>query len=1148
MAYITLTGVLVDANDNLIPKAQIKFFATATSSAVLEYTSAIATTDTNGQYTVNLNHGVYDISVKTADSYSFYRLVKNVVINAETTETNLNALISKYNEVELITPEILVTMRALEVSASDSADAAATSASAALTSENNASTSEANAATSESNASTSENNAATSEFNASQSASAALTSENNASTSEANAATSEGNALASEQAAATSAGNASTSEANAATSAGNALTSEQAAATSEGNALASEQAASASESNAATSASAASISEDNAKTSELNAAASESNAATSEANALQSEQAAATSEGNASAHKDAAENFKNQASASASAAATSESNAANSETLALQYKDQAQAAFENTIKVKGQWDASTGSYPTTPENGDRYYVSGDGVVSGVDYVTGDTITYYTSIGWIHGDNTERVTSVSGKLGAVTLDKTDVGLANVRNVSGYSQSETDTLLDGKLNIAGTAVAANQLANARTINLAGDLSGSATFNGSADITITGTVANDSHNHTAIFDKANYSAPFDDSTNTDDVFSDEGLTHVFVRSSIGGWPLSYGKLLNVPGYTSNGAGALQILTPYALSYSSLGNPYFRSSDYSTGNWSGWKQFLDLDSADGRYLSISGKANDSNLLDGLNSSQFLRTDVTTTANGKVKLNGGSTIGRQLSGIDNGALRIGTGWGMDNNEIYNTTTCYIGTLSGTLNIDAPSIYMDGPVTLQNSISGNGSGLTNVDAESLDGLNSSQFLRSDTSDSMTGTFTLNGAQIINTSSSSWAVRGNSNGSNHSGIWFSGDTGQLLLRDASGTIRTTLTAGGGSTIGGSTDFKGDISITKNNPWITLDSPSSGDNGGAQGAGITIGESGYKGSAALHLTYTGDGVGHIGMGTVTNSVPQYEAIRLGYQTNTVTLPGSLSVGGSITANGSTYFENNSYFNSNGYAAYFDRDGNARSHIKFTTYGTSEWSLRVEVDGSLNIRRDSGTGVLKSNDSPVLTQADNPGVPSGGIIMWSGSIASIPSGWVLCDGSNGTPNLTDRFIVGAGGSYSPDDTGGSADAVVVSHSHTGSTGSAGSHSHTVYSAGSHQHTQGEAQGSAYGSGYYPYGRNTSTTRAGFTWGNYDSTSYSVYTSSEGSHSHSMSTAPNHSHSLSISSTGESGTNKNLPPYYALAYIMKT
>lgn len=55
----------------------------------------------------------------------------------------------------------------------------------------------------------------------------------------------------------------------------------------------------------------------------------------------------------------------------------------------------------------------------------------------------------------------------------------------------------------------------------------------------------------------------------------------------------------------------------------------------------------------------------------------------------------------------------------------------------------------------------------------------------------------------------------------------------------------------------------------------------------------------------------------------------------------------------------------------------------------------------------------------------------VPGGFIGMWSGSAETIPTGWALCDGANGTPNLTDRFILGAGKAYQPGATGGAATA---------------------------------------------------------------------------------------------------------------------
>ena len=150
----------------------------------------------------------------------------------------------------------------------------------------------------------------------------------------------------------------------------------------------------------------------------------------------------------------------------------------------------------------------------------------------------------------------------------------------------------------------------------------------------------------------------------------------------------------------------------------------------------------------------------------------------------------------------------------------------------------------------------------------------------------------------------------------------------------------------------------------------------------------------------------------------------------------------------------------------------------------------------------------------------------VPSGGIIMWSGSIVSIPSGWVLCDGNNSTPNLQDRFIVGAGSTYAVDATGGAATvtlsaAQMPAHNHTvsvsGSTNTTGNHAHSV--------------GASYiGSGITSNGGYIQPSGTGAT----------------------TSTAGNHSHSVTASGTtstaGSGSAHENLPPYYALAYIMKT
>jgi microcystin-dependent protein len=140
----------------------------------------------------------------------------------------------------------------------------------------------------------------------------------------------------------------------------------------------------------------------------------------------------------------------------------------------------------------------------------------------------------------------------------------------------------------------------------------------------------------------------------------------------------------------------------------------------------------------------------------------------------------------------------------------------------------------------------------------------------------------------------------------------------------------------------------------------------------------------------------------------------------------------------------------------------------------------------------------------------------VPTGGIIMWSGSIASIPSGWALCNGSNGTPDLRDKFVVGAGSAYAVNATGGSADAIVVSHTHT-ATSSVTDPGHT-HAAGGGTAFVTQGNGSIRGgSGDSGTAANTASATTGVTV------------------------------ATTVASAGSSGTNANLPPYFALAYIMK-
>jgi len=168
---------------------------------------------------------------------------------------------------------------------------------------------------------------------------------------------------------------------------------------------------------------------------------------------------------------------------------------------------------------------------------------------------------------------------------------------------------------------------------------------------------------------------------------------------------------------------------------------------------------------------------------------------------------------------------------------------------------------------------------------------------------------------------------------------------------------------------------------------------------------------------------------------------------------------------------------------------------------------------------------------------------GLPSGAIVLWSGSIASIPSGWLLCNGSNGTPDLRDRFVVGAGSTYAVNATGGAAN---VTPAGTIS-GTVGGTSLTEAQMPKHYHRF--ITGSL-ASGSWPNG-GQSNQNGLFFGGTPDDAAFEYFNysvggdSASGSQGQGTSNGNSHDHSFSGTFTGTSGS--NLPPYYALAYIMK-
>ena len=196
-------------------------------------------------------------------------------------------------------------------------------------------------------------------------------------------------------------------------------------------------------------------------------------------------------------------------------------------------------------------------------------------------------------------------------------------------------------------------------------------------------------------------------------------------------------------------------------------------------------------------------------------------------------------------------------------------------------------------------------------------------------------------------------------------------------------------------------------------------------------------------------------------------------------------------------------------------------------FTCSGTLTSSGTLAVTGALTLDGAAGTSgqVLTSAGSGTPTWAAT--FVTGMIIMWSGTIATIPTGWLLCNGSSSTPDLRDKFIIGAtadsGGAAktnitaTPTQTGGTKDAIVVSHTHTATS--------TVTDPG-HLHSIANARGgSPNGGGAYLQGAD-----------------------SPGGGTNTASAVTSITVATSNTTEGSSGTNQNLPPYYALAFIMKS
>lgn len=199
-------------------------------------------------------------------------------------------------------------------------------------------------------------------------------------------------------------------------------------------------------------------------------------------------------------------------------------------------------------------------------------------------------------------------------------------------------------------------------------------------------------------------------------------------------------------------------------------------------------------------------------------------------------------------------------------------------------------------------------------------------------------------------------------------------------------------------------------------------------------------------------------------------------------------------------------------------------AISYLNAHTHDGSYYT-KTECDSKYfnSLNDGSGSGfVAETLDGYTASHILAASAPSGAIAIWSGSTASIPSGWVLCDGNNGTPDLRDRFVVMVGSTFAPRGAiGGYA-------TRTPSVNSASiastvltvdqlpAHSHTIPTDYYNNATTGASSGDPGASGNpSDHSETTGSTGGG------------------GGHSHGVSVTPNEY--------------DNRPAYYKLAYIMK-
>lgn len=232
--------------------------------------------------------------------------------------------------------------------------------------------------------------------------------------------------------------------------------------------------------------------------------------------------------------------------------------------------------------------------------------------------------------------------------------------------------------------------------------------------------------------------------------------------------------------------------------------------------------------------------------------------------------------------------------------------------------------------------------------------------------------------------------------------------------------------------------------------------------------------------------------------------------------------------IQTNAPLYFnqvgtaQGNTYLNISGYPTDDDllNVGGSVNVVRNLTVSGTISAASLSVFGTISAASILAANLSVGNTVSASTFVGNGTVPVGGIIMWSGSLASIPAGWALCDGTNGTPNLTNRFVIAAGGTYAVGSNGGSTTQTLA-----------------VSNIPPHTHSGYVGPLDAINSG----GNATQNAPA---WGGGSDTNGASITAST-----TISSAIYNPAGTLVLSGGDTPASFSiLPPYYALAYIMRT